>query len=140
FPLSHKKARPLYGDEMAVVLDRTGFPSDDIVEVRTQAIVAFLGRVAGPACVVECSLLRPGVGALTRRLLGHRRETQKHQECGADQSRDCGAGHDVLLAIERASTHGGPFSGLPAERYHTVAPERRGASRQKLRADVADGS
>jgi hypothetical protein len=24
------------------------------VEVRTQAIVAFLGRVAGPACVVEC--------------------------------------------------------------------------------------
>src|SRR5262249_19036418 len=38
---------------IAVVLERTGFPSDDIVEVRTQAIVAFLGRVAGPACIVE---------------------------------------------------------------------------------------
>src|SRR5262245_6013235 len=60
-------------------------------------------------------------------------ETQKHQECGADQSRDCGAGHDVLLAIERASPHGG----LAAARYHTVAPERRCASQQKLRADVA---
>src|SRR5262245_62284235 len=53
-------------------------------------------------------------GALSRRLLGHSRETQKHQECGADQSRDCGAGHDVLLPIERASPHGG----LAAARYH----------------------
>src|SRR5262249_4045049 len=35
--------------------------------------------------------------------------------------------------------HGGPFSGLAAARYHTVAPERRCASQQKLRADVADG-
>src|SRR5215468_3137633 len=64
-------------------------------------IVPFLGRMAGPACVVECLLPRLGVGALTRRLLGHGRENQKHQECCADQSRDCGAGHDVLLAIER---------------------------------------
>src|SRR5437588_13045489 len=31
---------------IAVVLERTGFPSDDIVEVRTQSIVAFLGRVS----------------------------------------------------------------------------------------------
>src|SRR5262249_33217704 len=115
------KVRAFHGAGIAVVLKRTGFPSDDIVEVRTQAIVAFLGRVAGPACVVECQLPRLGVGALTRWLLGHGRETQKHQECGADQSRDCGAGHDVLLAIERASPHGG----LAAARYHTVAPERR---------------
>src|SRR5262245_28428202 len=96
--------------------------------------------MAGPACVVESQLPRLGVGALTRWLLGHGRETQKHQECGADQSQDCGAGHDVLLAIERASPHGGPFSGLAAARYHTGAPERRCASQQKLRADVADGS
>src|SRR5215510_1700025 len=127
------KVRALHGAGIAVVLKRTGFPSDDIVEVRTQAIVAFLDRVAGPACVVECLLPRLGVGALSRRLLEHGRETQKHQECGADQSRDCGAGHDVLLAIERASPHGG----LAAARYHTVAPERRCASQQKLRADVA---
>src|SRR2546430_16502167 len=75
------------------VLERTGFPSDDIGEVRPQAFVPFLGRVAGPACVVEFSLPRLDVGAFTRRLLGHGRETQKNQECGADQSRDCGAGH-----------------------------------------------
>src|SRR4029450_7834914 len=31
-------------------------------------------------------------------------------------------------------------SGLATARYHTVAPERRCASQQKLRADVADGS
>src|SRR5262249_14573370 len=41
---------------------------------------------------------------------------------------------------ERAPPHGGPSSGLAAARYHTVAPERRCASQQKLRADVADGS
>jgi len=46
----------------------------------------------------------------------------------------------MLLAIERASPHGGPFSGLAAARYHTVATERRCASQQKLCADVADGS
>jgi hypothetical protein len=46
----------------------------------------------------------------------------------------------VLLAIERASFHGGAFSGLAAARYHTVAPEHCCASQQKLRADVADGS
>src|SRR5262249_18319981 len=41
---------------------------------------------------------------------------------------------------EGASPHGGPFPrGLAAARYHTVAPERRCASQQKLRADVADG-
>src|SRR6266480_1270909 len=40
----------------------------------------------------------------------------------------------------RVSPHEGPFSGLAAARYHTVAPERRCASQQKLRADVADGS
>src|SRR5262245_63258553 len=40
----------------------------------------------------------------------------------------------------RASPHGGLSSGLAAARYHTVAPERRCASQQKLRADVADGS
>src|SRR5262249_19919724 len=91
----------------------------------------------GPACVVECLLPRLGVGALSGRLLGRGRETQKQQECGADQSRDCGAG---LLAIERASLHVGPFSGLAAARYHTVTPERRCASQQKLGADVADGS
>src|SRR5215813_6674250 len=101
------KVRALHGAGIAVVLKRTSFPSDDIVEVRTQAIVGFLRRVAGPACVVECQLPRLGVGALTRWLLGHGRETQKQQECGADQSRDCGAGHDVLLTIERASPHGG---------------------------------
>jgi len=44
----------------------------------------------------------------------------------------------VLLAIERSSPHGGPFSGFAAARYHAVAPERRRASQQKLRADVAD--
>src|SRR5207245_1174297 len=102
------KGRALHGAGIAVVLERTGFPSDDIVEVRTQAIVAFLGRMAGPACVVECSLPRLGVGALTRRLLGHGRETQKHQECGADQSRDCGAGHKCswrLNARESAPLH-----------------------------------
>src|SRR5262249_62423893 len=69
------KVRALHGAGIAVVLERTGVPSDDIVEVRTQAIVAFLGRVAGPACVVECLLPRLGVGALTHRLLGHARET-----------------------------------------------------------------
>src|SRR5262249_11148169 len=53
-------------------------------------------------------------GALMLRSLGHSRETQKQQECGAAQSRDCGAGHDVLLPIERASPHGG----LAAARYH----------------------
>ena len=47
------KVRTLHGAGIAVVLERTGFPSDDIVEVRTQAIVVFLGRVAGPACIVE---------------------------------------------------------------------------------------
>src|SRR5262245_51154311 len=40
----------------------------------------------------------------------------------------------------RASPHGGLSSGLAAARYHIVAPERRCASQQKLRADVADGS
>src|SRR5215813_11686858 len=39
-----------------------------------------------------------------------------------------------------ASPYGGAFSGLAAARYHTVATERRCASQQKLRADVADGS
>src|SRR5215470_15947156 len=127
------KVRALHGARIAVVLKRTGVPSDDIVEVRTQAIVPFLGRMAGPACVVECLLPRLGVGALTRRLLGHGRENQKHQECCADQSRDCGAGH------KRASPHGSPFSGLGAAHYHAVASERRCASQQKLCADVADG-
>jgi hypothetical protein len=58
------KIRALYCAGIAVVRKRTGFPSDDIVEVRAQAIVAFLGRMAGPACVVECQLPRLGVGAL----------------------------------------------------------------------------
>src|SRR5262245_17765299 len=96
------KVRALHGAGIAVVLKRTGFPSDDIVEVRTQAIVAFLGRVAGPTRVVECQLPRLGVGALTRRFLGHGREPQKHQEYGADQSRDCGAGHRASSRFERA--------------------------------------
>src|SRR5262249_12300946 len=56
------KVRALHGAGIAVVLERTGFPSDNIVEVWTQAIVAFLGRMAGPACVVECFL--PRLGAL----------------------------------------------------------------------------
>src|SRR5262245_54436541 len=34
----------------------------------------------------------------------------------------------------------GPLLRLRAEDYHTVAEERRCASQQKLRADVADGS
>jgi hypothetical protein len=34
----------------------------------------------------------------------------------------------------------GPLLRLRAGDYHTVAPERRCASQQKLRADVADGS
>src|SRR2546423_15692818 len=51
------KVRALHGAGIAVVLERTGFPSDDIVEVRAQAIVAFLGRMAGPACVFECLLV-----------------------------------------------------------------------------------
>src|SRR5215831_12582687 len=110
------------------------------MEVRAQAIVAFLNRVAGPARVVECQLPRLGISALTRRLLGHGREPQKHQECGADQSRDCSARHKCSWRLKRASPHGGPFSGLEAARYHTVAPERRCASQQKLHADVADGS
>src|SRR5919197_5727369 len=42
-------------------------------------------------------------------------------------------------AIERASPQRGPSSGLAAATYHTVAPERRCASQQELRADVADG-
>src|SRR4029077_15391388 len=113
-------------------------PSDDIVEVRAQPIVAFLGRVAGPARVVKCQLPRFGVGALTRRLLGDGRETQKHQECGADQSRDCGAGHNCSWRLNarcfmEARSQAGPH-------VTTVASERRFASKQKLRADVADGS
>src|SRR5262249_60209940 len=52
---------------IAVVLEGTGFPSDNIVEMRTQAIVAFLGPVAGPASVVECFLLRLGGSAIWRR-------------------------------------------------------------------------
>src|SRR5262249_16707063 len=87
------KVRALHGAGIAVVLERTGFPSDDVVEVRTQPIVPFLARMPSSACVVECSLPRPCVGPLPRPLLGPGRETQKHQECGADQSRDCGAGH-----------------------------------------------
>src|SRR5262249_14329575 len=41
---------------------------------------------------------------------------------------------------ERASPHGAPLLKPRAARYHTVAEERRCASQQKLRADVADGS
>ena len=41
---------------------------------------------------------------------------------------------------ELAPPHGGPSSAFAAARYHTVAPERRCASQQKLRADVANGS
>src|SRR5262249_35719384 len=41
------KIRALHSAGIAVVRKRTGFPSDDIVEVRAQAIVAFLGRMAG---------------------------------------------------------------------------------------------
>jgi hypothetical protein len=65
--------------------------------------------------------------AASRRLLCAGRKPPRR---GAAEQRD-----------ERASPHGGPFStGLAAARYHTVAPERRCASQQKLRADVADGS
>ena len=46
---------------------------------------------------------RLGVGALTCRLLGHGRETQKRQECGADQSRDCGAGHKCSCRLNARS-------------------------------------
>jgi hypothetical protein len=37
-----------HGAGIAVVRQRTGFPSDDIVEVRAQPIVAFLYGMAGP--------------------------------------------------------------------------------------------
>src|SRR5262249_39396125 len=41
---------------------------------------------------------------------------------------------------ELASPHGCPLLRLRATHYHTVAQERRCASQQKLRDDVADGS
>jgi hypothetical protein len=63
---------------IAVVRKRTGFPSDDIVEVRAEAIVAFPWSYGSPTCVVECQLPRLGVGALPRRPLGHSRELQKN--------------------------------------------------------------
>src|SRR5262249_7567456 len=99
------KLRALHGTGIAVVRKRTGFSSDDIVEVWAQAIVAFLGRMAGPACVVECQLprLSVGVGALARRLLGHSRELQKHQECDAHQSRDYGPGHKASWRLNARS-------------------------------------
>src|SRR5262245_60114588 len=99
------KLRALHGTGIAVVRKRTGFSSDDIVEVWAQAIVRFLGRMAGPACVVECQLPRlgVGVGALARRLLGHSRELQKHQERDAHQSRDCGAGHKASSRLNARS-------------------------------------
>src|SRR5262245_34108926 len=112
------KVRALHGAGIAVVLEGTGFPSDNIVEVRTQAIVAFLGRVAGPACVVECLLPRLGGGALSRRLFWHGRETQKHQECGADQSRDCGAGHKCSCRLNARSQRFVPV--IPARCLATV--------------------
>src|SRR5262245_6018642 len=64
------KLRALHGTGIAVVRKRTGFSSDDVVEVWAQAIVVFLGRMAGPTCVVECQLPRLAIGALARRLLG----------------------------------------------------------------------
>jgi hypothetical protein len=41
---------------------------------------------------------------------------------------------------DRASPHGAPLLRLRAAHYHAAAEERRFASQQKLRADVADGS
>src|SRR5262249_20476311 len=112
------KVRALHGAGIAVVLEGTGFPSDNIVEVRTQAIVAFLGRVAGPACVVECLLPRLGGGALSRRLLGQGRGNQQHQECGADQSRDCGAEHKCSCRLNERSQRFVPV--IPARCLATV--------------------
>src|SRR5262245_629341 len=98
------KLRALHGTGIAVVRKRTGFSSNDIVEVWAQAIVAFLRRMAGPTCVVECQLPRLGgsVGAIARRL-GHSRELQKHQERDAHQSRDYGAGHKVSWRLNARS-------------------------------------
>src|SRR5215475_14308969 len=56
------KVRAFHGAGVAVARDRASFPSDDIVEVGAQAIVAFLRRVAGSARVVECQLPRLSVG------------------------------------------------------------------------------
>src|SRR5262249_20219150 len=99
------KLRALHGTGIAVVRKGTGFSSDDTVEGWAQAIVAFFGRMAGPACVVECQLPRlgVGVGALARRLLGHSRELQKHQECDAHQSRDYDAGHKASWRLNARS-------------------------------------
>jgi hypothetical protein len=83
------KIRALHGAGIAVVLERTGFPSDNIVEVRTQAIVAFLGRVAGPACVVKCLLPRLGVGRTDTLRLGsvarHAEVVRGHRDCNSDE-------------------------------------------------------
>src|SRR5262249_7772395 len=51
----------------------------------------------------------------------------------------CGA--YVLLAIECASPHGGPFSGLAAARYHTVEPNekcKRVEERSRLNYRITD--
>src|SRR5262249_45180440 len=68
---------------------------------------------------------KPDGGQLARLL----RACRERPRCRAAEQR-----------YERTSPHAGPSSGLAAARYHTVAPERRCASQQKLRADVADGS
>ena|SRR5215471_17840260 len=93
------KVRALHGAGIAVVLKRTGFPSDNIVEVRTQAI-AFLGRVAGPACVVKCQLPRPVSAPLPTGswgTAGKPRSTRNVVQTNPEI-----AVLDVLLAIERA--------------------------------------
>jgi len=50
-------------------------------------------------------------------------------DCRAAEQRD-----------ELATFHGSPLLRLKAGHYHTVSQERRCASQQKLRGDVADGS
>ena len=67
--------RALHGAGIAVVRQRAGFPSDDVVKVRAQAVVAFLHGMTGSACIVEQELAGRDVGA--RRFLGHGRNREQ---------------------------------------------------------------